>query len=591
MSLAPLIANIENARNLPEALFHAHAVASTQPAQWYRKNGKYLPITYNQLLSRVRRTACGLISAHVKPGDRIAILMENRPEWAVVDYAALSVGAVTVPLYCSYRLQDIIYVLQNSGATTVFTSGGKLLCDLQKAVVECPSIKQIYTVDDSGSGELVLPLSGLGSSEESEAELEHRLENIDRDQLATIIYTSGTTAHPKGVMLSHGNILTNFETVPAVVDLSPDDKMLSFLPLAHSLERTGGHFLAYSYGLSVAFAERPDTVAKNLAEACPTIMIVVPRMLEVMQNRILAQAAQQSVLKKLLSQSYFNLAAKASPGAIDKFMLGVLDRLVGQKIRTRLGGRLRMLVSGGAPLNCEVAKFFEGLKIPIVEGYGLTESAPLLSANPMKNRRTGTVGLPAKVVEIKIANDGEIIARGNNIMPGYWKDSKATKEMLIGGWLHTGDLGEFDEDGYLTITGRKKDIIVNSGGENIAPQRIEMALTGSEEVDQAVVYGDQKPYLVALVVPNQEKCTAWAEEQGLPKSDWASLCDSPILKKHLQTKINSMLKPFSPFEQVRRIHLLHQPFTIESGLMTPTLKIRRHKVYKNYAEVLDSLYS
>ena len=591
MSLTPAKADIENIRSLPEALFRTHATAATRPAQWQRKGGEYTPITYEQLVSRVRQVACGLIRAHVKPGDRIAILMENRPEWAVVDYAALSVGAVTVPLYCSYRLQDITYVLQNSGATTVFTSGGALLRNLQEAVAECPSIKQIYAIDSCSDAELVTPLSELYDNEADEGELERRLKKIDRDQLATIVYTSGTTNFPKGVMLSHGNILTNLEGVPAVVDLSQDEKLLSFLPLAHTLERTGGHFLAYSYGLSVAFAERPDTVAKNLSEARPTIMIVVPRMLEVMHSRILAQAAQQSVIKRVLFQNYLNLAEKPASGAVGTFTLKLLDQLVGQKIRNRLGGQLQLLVSGGAPLNLKVAEFFEALSMPIIEGYGLTECAPLLSANPMEGRRHGTVGLPAKGVDIKIAEDGEIVARGNNIMAGYWNNRKATKEVLIDGWFHTGDLGELDKDGYLKITGRKKDIIVNSGGENIAPQRIEMFLTESEEMEQVVVYGDRKPYLVALVIPNQEKCTAWAEEQGLPKTDWGQLCDSPILRKHLQTKINSMLKPFSPFEQVRRIHLLHQPFTIESELMTPTLKVKRNKVYEKYADVLSSLYS
>ncbi|MFQ5519600.1 MAG: AMP-dependent synthetase/ligase, partial [Mariprofundus sp.] len=437
-------------------------------------------------------------------------------------------------------------------------------------------------------------LATLESIEPDMQKLDKRLGKVERDTLATLVYTSGTTANPKGVMLTHGNIITNLEAVPAVIDLSSGsagDRMLSFLPLAHALERTGSHFLPYSFGLSVAFAERPDTVAKNMTEATPSIMILVPRMLEVIRSRVLSQVSKQPAIKQKLFHLYFKLTAKQNPGPIDALLLRLLDKLVAQKVRDRFGGKIRAFVSGGAPLSVEVGAFFEALKLPVIEGYGLSESAPLLAANPMADRRIGTVGVVAKGVELKIAEDGEIIARGGNIMPGYWKNRKATKEALIGGWLHTGDIGEIDSDGYLRITDRKKDIIVNSGGENIAPQRIEGVLVVDEMIEQAVVFGDQKPYLAALIVPDQEACSAWAKQQGLPETDWDHLCDSDILKKHLQTKINNLLKPLNPFEQVRRIHLLHQPFTIESGLMTPTMKIKRRKVYEQYANVLESLYS
>lgn len=589
MKLEPL--DIDSIHNLPEALFLTSSRSAARPAQWYRKQGEYLPITYAQLSTRIRHVASGLIRAGVKPGDRIALLMENRPEWAVIDYAILAVGAITVPLYCSYRPQDMAYVLQDSGASLVFTSGGHLLRDLKVAVEGCRSIKHIYACDDSDAGEMVRNLTELEGGEIDNERLDKRLEKITRDQLATLVYTSGTTANPKGVMLTHGNILTNLEAVPAVITLLREERMLSFLPLAHALERTGCHFLSYTYGISVAFAERPDTVAKNMVEAKPTIMISVPRMLEVVRSRILSQVAKQSSFKQKMFHIYFKLAGQEHPSPVGRFLLKLLEKVVGDKIRARFGGRLRVLVSGGAPLSIEVGQFFETLKLPVLEGYGLSETAPLLAVNPMHDRRIGTVGTVAKGVEIKIADDGEIIARGNNIMPGYWKNKKATKETLIDGWLHTGDIGEFDSDGYLKITDRKKDIIVNSGGENIAPQRIENLLIVDNEIDQAIVYGDQKPYLVALIIPNQESCVAWARAQGLPEGDWDHLCDSPILKKHLQTKINNLLKPLNPFEQVRRIHLLHQPFTIESGLLTPTMKIKRRKVYDHYSDALESLYS
>ncbi|MDQ6982138.1 MAG: long-chain fatty acid--CoA ligase [Mariprofundus sp.] len=586
--------SIDGTSSLPEILFRTAETYAASPAQWSREHGEYLPVTYAQLATRIRHVASGLIRAGFKAGDRIALLMENRPEWAVIDYAILSIGAVTVPLYCSYRPQDMSYVLNDSGAVAIVTSGGKLLRDLLIAVESCSHLKHIYAIEniaDSGQVELLVGLEG-GDIEEKK--LTGRLAKIERDTLATLVYTSGTTAKPKGVMLTHGNIITNLEAVPYVFDLtagSSGDRMLSFLPLAHALERTGGHFLPYSFGLSVAFAERPDTVAKNMTEAKPTFMIVVPRMLEVIRSRILSQVGKQSAFKQKLFHTYLNLANKQTPGSVAILILRLLDKLVGQKIRARFGGKMRVFISGGAPLSVEIAEFFETFKLPVLEGYGLTESAPLLSANPMHDRRIGSVGLAGKGVELKIAEDGEILARGANIMSGYWKNRKATKEALINGWLHTGDIGDIDSDGYLRITDRKKDLIVNSGGENIAPQRIEGLLIVDEQLDQAIVYGDQKPYLVALIVPNKDACTAWAKEQGLPETDWDHLCDSDILKKNLQTKINKMLKPLNPFEQVRRIRLLHQPFSIESGLLTPTMKIKRRKVYEHYRDRLESLYS
>jgi len=586
--------SIDDISSLPEALFRTAKAHAANPAQWYREQGEYLPVTYAQLATRIRHVASGLIRAGFKAGDRIGLLMENRPEWAVFDYAILSIGAVTVPLYCSYRPQDMSYVLNDSGAIAIVTSGEKLLRDLLIAIETCSHIKHVYAIENSSNSDQVQLLVGLEAGDIEEEKLGKRMAKIKRDTLATLVYTSGTTANPKGVMLTHGNIIANLEAVPYVFDLtagSGGDRMLSFLPLAHALERTGGHFLPYSFGLSVAFAERPDTVAKNMVEAKPTFMIAVPRMLEVIRSRILSQVSKQSAFKQKLFHTYLNLASKQNPGPVAASILRLLDKLVGQKVRDRFGGKMRVFISGGAPLSIEIAEFFESFKLPVLEGYGLTESAPLLSANPMHDRRIGSVGLAGKGVELKIAEDGEILARGANIMPGYWKNRKATKETLINGWLHTGDIGEIDSDGYLRITDRKKDIIVNSGGENIAPQRIEGLLIVDEQVDQAIVYGDQKPYLVALIVPNKDACTAWAKEQGLPETDWDHLCDSDILKKTLQTKINKMLKPLNPFEQVRRIHLLHQPFTIESGLLTPTMKIKRRKVYEHYRDMLESLYS
>ncbi len=573
------------APSLPAAFFASARRRGEAPAQWRREKGGYAPIGYGEMAARIRQVAAGLIATGIEPGDRVAILMENRPEWAVADFAILAVGAVTVPLYCTYRTQDMAFVLNDAGCRAAFVSGGKLQERLMEAATACEGLQRIWTLEEGGEEGILQPLAAM--AREDDGAVEARLGAVGRDALATLVYTSGTTGDPKGVMLSHGNILANLEAVPDVIELRGDDRLLSFLPLAHALERMASHFLVYAYGLSVAFAERPDTVAKNLVEARPTIMVSVPRMLEVVRGRILAQASKQKGLKRRLFDAW--LAASRSRRG---WRWRVLDRMVGRKLRERFGGRLRAMVSGGAPLAEEVGEFFEAMGIPVLQGYGLSETAPLLTVNPYHDRRPGTVGPAVRGVELRLAEDGEILARGPNVMQGYWRRPEDTREVLDGdGWLHTGDVGEMDADGWLRITDRKKDLIVNSGGENIAPQRIESLLATDELIGQAVVYGDRKPYLVALIAPDRDAALAWAAEQGLPETDWAHLAASKVLKKELQNRINRLLAPLNPFEQVRRIHVLPEPFTIESGLLTPTLKVKRRRVYDQYREVLEGLYS
>ncbi|MFQ5355131.1 MAG: AMP-dependent synthetase/ligase [Mariprofundaceae bacterium] len=586
---------IRSAPSLPQLFFATASRVSTSPAQWYRGPEGYVPISYERLASRIRHVASGLIRIGVKPGERVGLLMENRPEWAVCDYAILSVGAVTVPLYCSFRPQDMAFVLENAGVHTVFASGGKVLKHLLEAINSCSGIKSVYAIEGITSDEVLLhDFSELESGEVDESGLKKRMQKLTRDTLATLVYTSGTTANPKGVMLSHGNLMANLEAVPNVVEFGEDDKMLSFLPLAHSLERMAGHFLPYSFGISVAFAERPDTVAKNMAEARPTVLVTVPRMLEVVMNRIRGQVAKQPAVKRRMFYMFLRLARKASRGSLswlNRVVYGLLDQLVGQKVRDRFGGRLRFMVSGGAPLGVDVAEFFEGIGLRVMEGYGLTESSPLISVNPYDDRRLGTIGKVVEGVEVKIAEDGEILARGANIMQGYWKLPKETRATVIEGWLHTGDIGEIDTDGYIRITDRKKDIIVNSGGENIAPQRIESLLVSDNLIEQVVVYGDKKPYLVALIVPAREGCEAWAMEQGLPRTAWEDLAVSDILRKELQNRISKCLSGLSQHEQVRRLAVHFELFSIDNGLLTPTMKIKRRKVNEQFLDIFEELYS
>ncbi|MDX8411822.1 MAG: long-chain fatty acid--CoA ligase [Mariprofundaceae bacterium] len=586
------LVDIRGANSLPEAFFACVAVNGKRPAQWRRGKQGYAPITYEQMAMRVRRVANGLLRAGIEPGDRVALLMENVPEWAVVDYAVLAIGAVTVPLYCSYRAQDMSYVVRDAGARLVITSGGKLLRTLLAAMDSCPDVAGVYALHKGEEDGGIKAFSELEAGEVDEAALDARLQALDRETLATLVYTSGTTGNPKGVMLSHGNIMANLEALD-FMGFEPSDKMLSFLPLAHCFERMGGHFLPYSYGLTVAFAERPDTVAKNLGEAQPTILISVPRLFEVIRSRMLGQVAKQSGLKQFLFHAYIDLAGRSRRGGLSWFggvRYHLLDRLVGEKVRQRFGGRLRMLVSGGAPLSVEVGEFFDCLGLPIVEGYGMTEASPLISANPPVDRRLGSVGKPVAGVTVRIADDGEIIVQGANVMQGYWHLPEATAETVIDGWLHTGDIGVIDEDGYLHITDRKKDLIVDAGGENIAPQRIESQLSGDELIEQVVVYGDRHAYLVAMVIPNREAAESWGETAGLPASDWDALVSSPILRKELQTRISARLKGLNAHEQVRRICVRGEPFSMEDGLLTPTMKVKRRKVYECFRDDFEKLY-
>jgi len=582
------------APSLTAAFFDTARAYPSRPAQWRRCAQGYAPISYAQLESRIYRVATGLIQKGIRPGDRVALLMENIPEWAVVDYAILSIGAVTVPLYCTYRAQDIAYVLEDAGVRLAITSGGKTASHLLQAAESCPALETIHVMDASlADGNRRRAFAELESCQADMQAIAARLQDVGRGTLATLIYTSGTTGDPKGVMLTHGNILANLEAVPDILTFGPDDRMLSFLPLAHSLERMAGHFLPYTFGISVAFAERPDTVARNLLEARPTVLIAVPRLLEVIRGRILGQVTRQPAFRQSMFYTLIKQGHAARLGRLsgwNRLLHRVLDRLVGKKIRDRFGGRMKLMVSGGAPLSPEVAEFFEAVGLPVLEGYGMTEAAPLISVNPVEDRRIGTVGKAVSNVEINIAEDGEILVRGPNVMAGYWKREKETDEAVVNGWLHTGDIGTMDGDGYLHITERKKDLIVNSGGENIAPQRIEGLLTTDEMIEQIVVYGDRRPYLVAIVVPAMEACDAWAHARGLPETDWPHLATSDTLRKTLQTRISGHLRVLPPHEQIRRICIRSRPFTIEEGLLTPTLKIKRRQVFARFISELEALY-
>ncbi|MEW6611333.1 MAG: AMP-dependent synthetase/ligase [Pseudomonadota bacterium] len=544
----------------------------------------YAPIRGREMASEVRRWARGLLALGVRPGDRVAIMAGNSPEWAMLDFAVLSVGAVTVPIYPTYGLTETLFVLEDSGASLMLVDGRMQLEALRDTAPGCLPEGRLYVRDPADAQRAGLPsweaLKDLGERINPEL-VDARLAAVGREDLATLVYTSGTSGWPKGVMLSHGNILANIEGFLRVVPLLPSDRVLSFLPLSHVFERGTGHFGAYLAGLEVAYAERPDTIIRDLTRARPTILISVPRLFQVLYARLLRDVAGKKgplgfVLRRGLGLDIGGLVTGQGKGASRWLALHLL-RLA---LHRRLGGRLRFFVSGGAPLPVEIGRFFLELGLPIVEGYGMTEASPVISANPPGKVRPGTVGPVLPNLELRFGEDGEILVRGPSVMRGYWKNEPATREALAGGWLHTGDVGRLDEAGYLVITDRKKELIVNSGGENVAPQKIEMRLATHPLINQAVVFGDRRPYLVALIHPNSERL-----QETLKPNPSAEEVQSAV-----RQAVQWALKDLPAYEQVRKFLLLDKPLTQEGGELTPTLKVKRRVLWERFGAAIDALY-
>ena len=566
-------------------------------------NGQYRPISHRELQDRVRRTALGLQDIGIKSGDRVAILSENRPEWAIADYACLSAQLTDVPIYPTLPAEQIPHILNNSGAVAVFVSNEDQAQKVAKIRAQCPALKHVIGFDQ-----------GLTGTSMSLAELEKRGQALDTperaaqwqahalavkpDDVATLIYTSGTTGAPKGVMLTHDNIFSNVMAATTAVPFEGKDVGLSLLPLSHIFERMAGHYLMFSMGCSIAYAESIDTVTTNLLEVKPTIVCAVPRLYEKIYARVLENALAGSAVKK---QIFFWARSVADKWADEKLagrepkgMLavknGIAQKLVFSKLRERTGGNLRFFVSGGAPLAPEINKFFYAAGLVILEGYGLTETSPVIAVNRPDAFRLGTVGKALPGIEIKIAADGEILTRGPHVMKGYFNNPEATAELIdADGWLHTGDIGEL-RDGFLAITDRKKDIIVTAGGKNIAPQPIENRVKTNKYVSQAVMIGDKRKYPVVLVVPNWDQLEKWAKYKNLLYADRASLLAMPITKAKMEKEVYSTLEGFARYELPKKVGLLEHDFSIERGELTPKLSVKRKVVDQRYKEMIDTLY-
>lgn len=586
--------------SLPEMFFAQADKFGARPFLFRKTDGAYKGITWQEAADRSLRIAAGLKARGIGAGDRVVLVAENRPEWLIIDHAIMSVGAVTVPAYTTNTVADHRHVFTDSGAKGVLVSTKRLSVNVLAAADQTPAIRFLASIDDlenpSRSGDYdMLTLDAL-ESEEGLDEVRDSIAGLNRDDLACIIYTSGTGGTPKGVMLHHGAILHNCTgALDALEELGiGDDRFLSFLPLSHSYEHMAGQFFPIAAGAQIYYAESVETLVTNLSEARPTIMTAVPRLYETMHQRIMRGVSKQGGLKELLFHMALNLGIKRyrTGGRLsltERLLDKIVDKLVRDKVRARFGGRLKALVSGGAPLNPDIGLFFTALGLKILQGYGQTESAPLISVNRPKHIRIETVGPPVIHTDVKIADDGEILCRGELVMKGYWNDNEATSDALRDGWLHTGDIGVIDADGHLRITDRKKDIIVNSGGDNVAPQRVEGVLSIEPEIAQAMVYGDKRPHLVALLVPDQAWLEEWCRDNN-KTPDMMALKEDPDLHAALTGVIDRINGSLSNIEKVRRFMVAEEPFSIENAELTPTMKVRRHVVRERYGARLESLY-
>jgi long-chain acyl-CoA synthetase len=566
--------------------------------------GAYQPISHRTIADRVRHVAFGLRALGVGSGNRVAILSENRPEWAIADYACLMGGMADVPIYPTLPAEQIAYILRDSGAVAIFLSTKEQAEKIAAVKSELPALQHIIVFDDDAATSGAIRIAALeakgaatmspgGATEYRAAALA-----ITPDQVATIIYTSGTTGEPKGAMLTHGNIASNVSAVIDLLDMGPTDSSLSFLPLSHIFERMVD-YLMFAAGVSIAYVETMDTIAQNMQEVRPTIVVSVPRIYEKIHARITDTAMRAGGVKRAI----FLWAGKVGERWTDVMLAGrepdmllrlehrIADKLVFVKVRAAVGGRLRYFVSGGAPLSPEINRFFYAAGLKILEGYGLTETSPVIAVNTPKRLTIGTVGAPIPGVEVKVAADGEILTRGPHVMKGYFNHPEATAEAIdADGWFHTGDIGTL-EDGLLRITDRKKDIIVTAGGKNIAPQPIENQVKANKYVAQAVMIGDRRKFPLILIVPNFEQLDRWAGYKKISTSDRRKMLADPLIRAKMEKEVLGGLDRLAPYERPKKVVLLEQDFTIDSGELTPTLKVKRRTVDRKFRALIDAAYT
>ncbi|HEX3676554.1 MAG TPA: AMP-dependent synthetase/ligase [Sphingomicrobium sp.] len=582
--MSPPARQLERFENLVSLFLTRAGEKGDEPFLWAKREGEWRSISWSEASRQVASLAHSLKKIGLQRGDRVALVSENRPEWLIADLAIMAAGCVTVPTYTTNTARDHIHILGNSGARAVIVSNRKLAKNLIPAVLTSSECHHVIAMEPLRTGQApdwvnCHSFTKLASGEGDVAALEREVGDIGRGDLACLIYTSGTGGSPRGVEQHHGAILHNLEGCTDIISTDfgwEDEVFLSFLPASHAYEHTGGQHFPIALGAQIYYAESLEKLAANIEEVQPTIMVVVPRLFEMLRSRIIKSIETSGGLSKYLLSRALKIGSDKSRGRLkpwDLPMDGILSLTLRRKIRSKIGGRQKAWVSGGAPLNPEVGMFFESLGITFLQGYGQTETGPVLACNrPSAGIRLETVGPPVKNTEVRIADDGEIMVRGELVMHGYWRNPEETERVLRDGWLGTGDVGHFDDKGRIVITDRKKDIIVNDKGDNVSPQRIEGMLTLQPEIAQAMVYGERRPHLVALLVPEAE------------------LLSAPDLRQRLQGAVDRVNAELSVIERLRRFITADEAFSIDNEQLTPSMKIRRHVISSIYGERLDALF-
>ncbi len=570
-----------------------------------KRDGEWQSWTYKDVDRKVRDFALGLLALGYQRQDRISILSENRPEWAITDLACQSLGGVLATIYATNTPAQCAYIINNSESKFAVLSNNNQLNKLLDKKTEIPTVKHLIIFD---------PLPGItdkdprvktfdqvltmGRRYEHPEELDKLVDQSEIDDVATLIYTSGTTGDPKGVMLTHGNFLSNCRDSLSILPIKENESFLSFLPLSHSLERMAGHFSALYLGATISYAESIDALRQNLQEVQPTALISVPRIYEKFYAAITDGVAKGPKAKQKLfawaikvgrDTLKYEMEKKALPISL-KVQYALADKLVYGKVKTALGGKMRFAISGGAPLAPELFEFFYSMGVKIFEGYGLTETTPVVTANTPEFVRMGSVGRVIPGVTVKIAEDGEILVKGPNVMKGYWNRPEDTAEAMAGGWFHTGDIGVIDNDGFLKITDRKKDLIVTAGGKNVAPQNIENMLKMDRYVEQLNVIGDRRKYLTAVIVPAFPEVEAWARQKGLKFANRTELVALPEARALIQQSVDKVNGELAKYESIKKFHLSDTEFTQDNGMLTPTLKVKRKEVNKYFAQQIERMY-
>lgn len=601
------LAEVDTARNLVELFLTRADQKGDAPFLGAKIDGTWQTMSWSDVANQVCLLAENFRKIGLGDGDRIMLVSENRPEWCIADLAIMAAGCISVPTYITNTERDHAHILDNSGAKAVIVSNEKLSQPLLPAIMRTGIATHVIPMDEMRQYQLgdVTCRSWesmlVGDATAARKAVEQRIAKIGRDATACIIYTSGTGGAPRGVKQHHGAILCNVAGAAEILEsdfgLDNDERFLSFLPLSHAYEHSAGQFLPIGAGAEIYYAQGLDKLASNIEETQPSIMVVVPRLFEVLRTRIMKQISGQGRAANYMMDRALSIGEhKSSPkrkGKIrlrDRPMNLIIEKVLRPKIRQKFGGRMKAMVSGGAPLNPDIGIFFEAMGLTMLQGYGQTESGPIISCNrPAAGITMDTVGPPMKGVEVKIAEDGEILVKGELVMHGYWQNEAETERALQNGWLHTGDIGHIDDQGRIKITDRKKDMIVNDKGDNVAPQKIEGMLTLQDEIAQAMVSGDRRPYVVGLIVPDAEWALEWARAND-KKFDLTELQDLPEFRKAISDAVARVNKEVSVTEKVRQFTFADEAFTIENEEMTPSMKIRRHKIRDRYLDRLNALY-